>query len=570
MPASFIQITGSPFYTPDDVRTGITRTDPAGLTELFDALVFPKHGDVTEAASVAIQSDTRQGYIQMSYLQDFYNRIHFTPQQIDFGVISGDTQRSILVWNAYLVSTDLDVITPPAAANVDVFAGPALSHTFGPLATATYTFVAYQAGPSSFYSETVFEFDNGDIHPIITSGDRSVITEIGPNWSVGVTERFEYLTEIVSVSRDGHEQRRALRATPRRSVSYNVNIWDDDRLKTDGILTKWRRRTQLVALSPYRCVLSVDTATGALVLPVDGVVPSWVQPGVYLKFAGRGVPEGMTAVVDSTTPGTITLTSVTTQDLPAGALILWTMTGRLRDGTKVNRLTDRKQSVEFAFDGVPGVDPVYTPAAAALTFRGRELFLKKPNWSSAVEVEYQHPLEIVDFRRGIQTFYEPINFAAYTMKLSFSGRRESEILELTDFFRRQYGTLYEFYYPTWGPDIAPKFQLDLDAVNIRVEGFDLALAYQSQTTHQALLVQLRDGTMIPAAVEDVYTVSDGSGDDSVIQVVDAWGANYPVSSILKISWLMRCRLGSDTMEVRWLTDNAATTQLTFLSLEHLT
>lgn len=245
------------------------------------------------------------------------------------------------------------------------------------------------------------------------------------------------------------------------------------------------------------------------------------------------------------------------------------MTGRLKDGTKVSRHTDRAQTVQFAFEQTPGIDPEYTPASAPVVFRGFEVLLNKPNWKSAVDVEYIHPLEVVDFDRGVKSFYEPIDFSSFVQKVTFSGRRADEILQLTDFFMRQYGQLKEFYYPTWGPDIIPKFQLDQFGVNIRVAGFDLALAYRGQTTHEAVLVQLRDGTMIPAAVEDIYTVSDVSGDDSVIQVVDAWAADYPVASIQKISWLMRCRLASDVMEIKWLTDEAATTQLAFQTLEHL-
>ena len=568
MPANFIQIVGEVFNRPGDVTEGLSRTDPAGLVRLFDG-IRNLYGTLTESNSITLLSDTTSGYIQMSFVPDYYNRIHFTPRRVDFGVISSDTQRQITVWNAYLAPVSVSVITPPAPSNVAIFAGPALPHLLGPLSSTIYTFVAYLSGPASFYSEVAFQFSNGDAHALVTVGDRSVITELGPNWSVGVTERLEFLTEIVSVSRSGREQRRALRQEPRRSVSYNINMWDDERLETDGVLTKWRRRTQLVALSPYRCVVSTDTAAGALVLPINGTVPSWLQPGVTVKFAGRNVSEGTTAVIASVGIGSVTLTAVTSVSIAAGTAILWTFSGRLKDGTKVSRLTDRKQSVAFSFEATPGVDPVYVPAAAPLVFRGYEVFLKKPNWSSAIDVEYDNPLEVIDFGRGIKNFFEPINFAAYSMKVSFSGRRESEILELTDFYRRQYGSLSEFYYPTWGPDIIPKLQLDLDSVNIRVAGFDLALAYQNQTTHEAVLVQLKDGTMIPAAVEACYTVSDGDGNDSVLQVVDVWSANYPVNSILKISWLMRCRLGSDAMEIKWLTDNAATTQLAFLTLEHL-
>lgn len=566
---SVIQLSGSIFYRPGDSTAGLTRTDPAGLVVAYDALARNLYGSFTGIATVDIREQSFGGFIQMSFVPDFYNRIHFTPQQISFGVIASDAQRQIIVWNAYLVSVDLDLIVPPAAANVAIFAGPVIPHTFAPLASATYTFVAYLAGPSSFFLDTQFSFSNGDQHFIQTDGDRSIITELGPNWAVGVTEKLEFLTEIVSISRDGHEQRRALRQEPRRSVSYNVNLWGADRLDIDGVLAKWRRRTQFVAMSPYRCKVANATAAGALVLPVVGSVPNWAGAGVTVRFSGRNVPRGVTAVIQSVTTSTITLTSATTIDLPQNALVIWTTTGRLRDGTKVTRHTDRKQTVQFSFEMTPGIDPVYTPGPASVTLQGYEVLLNKPNWRSSIDVDYSHPIEIIDFDHGIKSFFEPINYSSFTSKVNFSGRRAGEILSLTDFFYRQYGQLKEFYYPTWGPDIIPKFQLDKDGVNIRVAGFDLALDYQSQTTHRAILVQLMDGTVIPAAIESIYTVSDVLGNDSVVQVVNAWAADYPIASILKISWLMRCRLASDAMEIKWVTDEAATVQLAFQTLEHL-
>jgi hypothetical protein len=565
--AGFIQIISEWFYRTDDATYGLDRGSISGDWTALEEELFPIWGDWTQVRDFYSEQEYT-GYRQVTFFEDFYNRIHFSPAALDFGAISQATIRQVSIWNAYLTPVELESITTLAADNVSFTPPPDVPYTFNPLQARFLSFTAAEDGTASFFDYTIFGFDVGD-YEIPTYGERAILTEIGPNWQQGVVEVLSFLTEIVNVSRDGKEQRRALRREPRRSIEYTLNLWGANRRKVEAQLYKWRRRTAVVVLDPYRVKTAADALSGALTVSVVGSVPPWAAAGVAVKFSHHTLASALTSEIESVTSDTITFATGLPVDLPTGTKIIWAMTGRLQDKTKISHLTDDVSTSRMKYENIPAVDPAYTPGEASDTFGDYELFLMKPNWKDPVAGEFQHFLNVVDFGKGRIEVYEHVDFAQEIRTVSFSGQRDYDILELTDFFRRQYGRLKEFYFPTWESDITLSRKIFEGDNYLRVEGTDMAFYYANQTTHRAVLIQLKNGTMIPMAVDEIYTVNDESGEDSIIHFTSAFEQDIELTQIKMISWLMRCRLASDNMEIKWLTDTTATTQLSFLTLEHL-
>lgn len=565
--AGFIQQLNEWFYLTSDATFGLDRGTITGDWTALEEEQFAIWGSWTQVREFN-PGDTFTGYRQVTFFEDFYNRIHFSPASLDFGAISQDTVRQVSIWNAYLVPVDLESIATLVTDNVTFTPPPSVPYTFKPLQARYFSFTAAEDGTASFFDYTTFGFDVGN-YLVPTYGERAILTEIGPNWQQGVVETLTFLTEIVNVSRDGKEQRRALRREPRRSLEYSLSLWGTNRRKVEAQLYKWRRRTAVVVMDPYRVKTAADALAGALTVTVVGPVPPWAAAGVVVKFSHYSLASTLTGQIESTTVNTITFSSGIPVDLPTGVKLIWAITGRLEDKTKISHLTDDASSARMKYGNIPSVDPIYTPNAASATFGGYEIFLMKPNWKEPISGEFQHFVNIVDFQRGKTEVYEHIDYAQEIRTVSFSGQRDYSILELTDFFRRQLGRLREFYYPTWESDIVISQKVFEGDTYVRMAGTDLAFYYASQKTHKAVLLQLKDGSTIPMEVNSIYTVNDENGEDSIVNFTSSFSRDIELTQIRAISWLMRCRLASDNMEIKWLTDTSATTQLSFLTLEHL-
>jgi hypothetical protein len=105
--------------------------------------------------------------------------------------------------------------------------------------------------------------------------------------------------------------------------------------------------------------------------------------------------------------------------------------------------------------------------------------------------------------------------------------------------------------------------------SIRIYGTQFSEDYADSTVHKAVAVTMNDGTIIYNAVEDIYTVDDPDGQDSVIQVADDWPVDLDPATVKTISWLLVWRHATDTLTIEWLTNTVGQCQLTMKSLEDL-
>jgi hypothetical protein len=554
------------FQNPDDSTTGLSRTDPSNFHQVFYG-PMASVGTFIDKTEVTLRSRTLAGSKQVTFVDDFYNRVHFIPNPLAFGAIAQDTTRVLRVWNAHLVDNDLNSVAISGGINVAYTGSDVFPLTFKPLQQIAMPFTAAAAGTPSFNEATVFTFALKAPYLVFFTGDRSVLIENGPNWRERMSESYVFKTEVVSRSRSGKEQRRALRQEPRREFSYTLTLWADTRRALEGLLTRWRRRTVLTPIWPYRTKTTAVTAAASAVLTVD-VVPSWAVPNQNVLIQSPGAVD-QTAVVDSVGVGTIILQSGVATDVPVGAAVIQMMTSRLKDGQRVERETADVAEAAVVFEMTPGVDPVYTPPAAALTLSGYEVFLTPPNWGDGIEEEWDMPLEVIDADWGKLAFYEYQDFVQYVMKLVYTGIRDTKVRDIIDFFYRHRGAAGEFWFPTFGRDIVPGYQLDDTATVMRVVGTEFQKDWNGQTTNAAIIVWLVDGTILLREVLSISTVTDVFGTDTVLFLATAWPYDIPTTSIVKVSWLMRARFATDTLQIEWQTDDKASVQFSIQTLEAL-
>jgi len=376
---------------------------------------------------------------------------------------------------------------------------------------------------------------------------------------------YEFLTGITRSS-NGKEQRRALRTSPRKSIAHSVPL-NDARFRQFKDLM-WGAQDGLLGLPELTRFTETTVATdiGDTDMTLAGA-PSWLVPGAAVTVGALGVFEGR--LVDSVDGDVVTFQDPSAMAWAVGARLYPALTGYLATELSTPRETNAVAQLDLRFAVDPGSEPLIEPPAAEVTFNGREVFLKKPNWAAAVDVATGHDADMLDYGYGPVLQYSAVTFGYNVKKATYVNRNPEQAQDIVDFFFRMRGQQGEFYMPTWEYDFQPKVAASSSSSTMRVAGTGFADAYEGSTVHKAMFVQKLDGTLLFRKVLSVAPISDGGGDDSLITIEGTWGATISQATIVMCGWMPAWRLASDILVMEWRTDAVAQTQLAMRTLEDL-
>lgn len=379
-----------------------------------------------------------------------------------------------------------------------------------------------------------------------------------PNWASGLTETFEFKTEI-QTSRDGSEVRRALRQNPRRGVSYTA-MADGDRLNQYDA-TAFDSIGEVVTFPDYTRHTYLTAA-----LPVDGTtvivssVPDWLTAGTTVAIVGRR--RVALVEIESVVGLTVQFAAAVDRNWPIGSKLRPVLDGYLKAENQSTLVTNTVSSVPIDFDLVPGIYPMSGGDPGALV-SGREVLDIRPNWSSSPAVSYTRDFDTVDYGWGRTANYLPVAYATRSFQATSLLRSASDTRSLRDFFIRQRGCQGEFYVPSWSNDMTLLSAM-AGQTGIIVEGRDVFDAYAESTVHRAIWFRMNDGTTLALPVSAITL----SGSNTRL-TVSALAASIQPQNVGLLCWLYVSRFTSDTLTINWVTDEVATVTLATQSLENL-
>jgi hypothetical protein len=380
-----------------------------------------------------------------------------------------------------------------------------------------------------------------------------------PSWSDSVDEIHEFRTEIIT-SRSGYEQRRALRATARRSWEFS-SLVQGERFSEFTRAMNARHERSWVFGHPSDFV----TLTTGLIAPSRALNvtndPVWLTPGALAILAHGNNAE---AVEIATVSGTaVTLVDAPFASWPVGTKLHPAMRARLPASVQTKVLTNRAAQIQVRLDGEPLANTAVAPGSAPQSFYGRELFTKRPNWAETPQITFDAFRESVDYGFGAVTYETPRTFRTRTIRATFLARDRAEALDVVRFFTRMAGQQGEFYMPSWTQDIMPSQALQVGTNTIRVVGTLAAADYGVNSTNKALVVYLADGSEIRRLVTGAVV----SGNSTVISVDTPWPSTFPTTNIRYISWMPVWRFATDTLTIEWLTSTVAQFVLPMMTLQ---
>lgn len=394
------------------------------------------------------------------------------------------------------------------------------------------------------------------------------ILDLPPNWKSEYQVTRTYKTEVIT-SRGGKEQRRAMRRTPRKTVEFTSHFKGDDARRFDAFMIYHQGYPFYVPDLVQWTRLATDLVAGQITVTLQKV-PAWIQLGTVVILSrpavGNAAASMIAVVVDKIAGNKVDFLAPTSdgQTYPAGSRLYYSMYCSFGANMGTRRLTSTVAEIGFSLDVVPGSEPPpWHPKAASFLWQNAEVFPLRPNWSKDIDSTFTSPVESVDYGQGLVNVFNPVQFNGRTMKFTYLSRNLTDTDAVLGFFERMKGRQGVFWTPTWQADMV----LDPRTVPgnvIYVKGTEIADYLARDTLHNNIAATSKvDGT-----ISLLKVVSAARADDHTTGLVlDGPVSQGWINSTGKMSWLLLCRLTTDTLTISYLTDTVAQFELSMTALQ---
>lgn len=530
---------------------------------------FPAHqdqvsllagGPIVSNLPVSTTGAVIHGAVALNYGSDFYRYFSFDPAALDVGFVSVISTFTFKLWNRNPVAVTLDSLTGVAMDGIATTL--AVGAVFAPYQELTFSVVVSPDGPGIIAATLNLVFDvGGEAVPVTfgIGGVRARIWRYPPNWANGYTTNYAYKTEMWS-SRSGKEVRRALRHNPRFYSEFEIQLSKGRLAEFETQLAGWQNRPFSMPDYADFSLLTSASAIGTDTVEVDAV-ESWMQAPGETLILSNGNEMSMHTITDIV-GSTLTLSPILTQDWPVGTRAYRARTGYVAGAMQVDTPTNMVGRARIRFDALPRSGlPESVPAVD--TIEGREIFLKRPNWATAPQVELTADMETVDFGRGTAAYFRIKEFTTKSVRATYTCMSRQEVREIREFFRRQFGMRGEFLAPTWKPDLVMAADILAGNNAMVVEGVDVFDYLNGSTVYQFVLVVKTDGTRV---LNRVLSMTRNIT-TTTLSCQFPWPA-VDTEDVVMVCWMPAWTLASDILTVNWVTDRVAQVSLTMRTIEN--
>ena len=478
-----------------------------------------------------------------AYSDDFYHRVHVTPSELALGNVASSQVSTVRVWNAHLkpatlLSAESDdegvVITPPAP----------LPLALGALQETDWLINVTPDGPSTIDTLVIWMLQNGSASLRIT-GSRIVPWAFAPDWASAITERLEWLTDVLS-NPQGAEQRRALRISPRRSLEAAMLVEGAERALFDLALAGWGRRVWAVPVWYDVQELSADLAAGSMRINCAVDLRDFRSGGLALLRGETAFDSEAVEILGIDAAG-LQLKRATQQSWPAGTRLYPVRTARIAS-IDSKRLTDKLNRAQLTFDLAEASD--WTAALPVAMYRGRPVFELRPDESEDLTLNYERLLQTLDNGSALPAVTDTAgkNFSVQQHRWFLAGRQERAAWRSLAYGLR--GRAKSVWVPTHAWDL----QLTKPASGslLTVERIGYARFGVKTQGRQDIRIELHSGAVI---YRRITAAAEDAGAENLSLDADLPGVINP-AEVYRISFMALCRAADDALELTHLTDAA--------------
>jgi hypothetical protein len=496
------------------------------------------------------------GNVAGAYFYDYYFHIHVTPQILALGAILNQLTRTIEVWNAFFVSNTLNsIVSSGNTAGINL-TGPAAPQVVGPLGTLVYSVGVQPVGPVSVNATYTFSFSNLAVGSALITGTRSVLFGLRPNWDQGFKERLEWKTDVL-FSRAGVEQRMALRQIPRRWFEFTINAYENEYGIFDSLVAGWQSRIYSVPVWSDRQFLTAVLAAGSTVVPCKTQYYDFIVGNTVI--IGTDARHLEAAQVQSIASDGVTLTQGTQNTWSPGAFVVPAHQARLQLSTQGTKPTAQLAMYPLQFQlqdqsNVVAVDD-------STMFQGIPVCLFVPDRSPDLPVTYERKAVMLDYDIGIQEVDDAPARPFITRTHEFLWGSRAEIWAFRAWLHAKQGQLNSFWMPVYERSFEVQQDITSASANISVLSQEFSVLESGLAGRGAIAILTVDGVWHFQTVTSIQATTNPEVE--AMNLGGSFGTLISVASIRIACWLEKLRLGADSAELYWETDNIVRSSLPF-------
>jgi hypothetical protein len=489
-----------------------------------------------------------------------FERIIVVPRTKTLGFVLTATEFSIEVWNSSRdVEQDLTSITDTGPGGIVLTNPYSFPTPYAPGRSIVYFAITPQAGNVGIDQIFSFVFSSGipgaDCEVL---GSRIVLFSVAPDWSGGIIETIDYLTDVLRAYSE-KEQRRALRQLPRRGLKFHALALNArDAAGMESLIWGWQQQPFGVPWWPDVTPLTADLAPGSYSIPCDTTDRQFVAGGLVALWKDEFTFESF--IVEEVFADHLTITAPTQFAWTAApqTLVIPVFLGRVSPSVTINRLSSEIDGIDLEFAGESMQPSPPLPPAGLPTFKGFPVLEQMPNWEKAQTRDYKRSLAILDPKVGPITVIDKTGSPVVSHPFPWFLENHAAITVFRAFLFAAFGQLNSFWIPTWDQDLV--LALDVASIDgaIRIASMSYSRFFFPNAARRFLAFIPIDGS---SNVYRKITAAADNGDGTETLTLESATGKFFGQKTTQLSFLTLARLGSDDNSIEWFSNDLAQSEL---------
>lgn len=482
-----------------------------------------------------------------AWVDDWYHRIHISPQRLDLGNVVSAQSSPVSLWNAYLQPRTLNAIDG-LDEGIEISGQADVPLLFPALKELIWQVTVTPDGQPVLDSTLAWQFEGDITAALRITANRIIAWAFVPDWGDGIGETLTASTDILQ-SESAVSQRRQLRLAPRREFSGPMYAEGRERQLLDLALFGWSDRIWAMPIWPDIQLLLAGIAAGAEFILCATQYLDFRAGGLALLRGEDAFTYEAVEIIEVLSTG-LQLKRGTQQAWPAGSRLYPVRTAQLQSEPELTKLTDHLIEASVQFLVVEECDwPEWVPATL---YRGRPVWDRRPDDSENLTNSAQRLRSTLDSGLAIPLITDLAQRALQMLgQRHLDLGREARAL-VRSFIYGMHGRQQVVWVPSHMDDLTIVAPASAVATTIDVANIGYTRFSNGKPGRRDIRIELWSGAVLMRRITGAMELD---GQTERLAVDAALGIEVQPGDVARISWMNLCRFEADAQRIEHMTDS---------------